>query len=330
MNKKYIAFSLIAVFFLSCKHIAKQKDKKLILKSNDGLIKAEQINLEDPYETKIDKLLKSAYINYKNNNFTKAIINYETAKIFNISLDFWHSHALAYCYLTVGNYKKSIDLLEKLIEDKPEIADSFVLLGFNFMRTGKIDLAIDNFNRALALETHSPRTYYYLGLAKKMKNSRYKLTEMISKAKREYIKILSKNPNDFETLLDFSYLFATSGDILSARNYLEKAKSALNISPEIEEITYQQSLAPYQNPIWSFFYLNLIEGIILNKEKEPLKSNQSFLIALQNPPGGSKLDIAEIYYYISQNFTALKNTSASSTAIKLAKELDPMVTSRLK
>ena len=251
--KNIILILTLCFLFPSCAHFKLDKKKKTpltLIESQDRLIKTEPIAITDTYDKKISKLLTTAYINYKNNNFSKAITNYETALIFSESLEFWDNYALAYCYLTVGNHEKSIAILEALIEDKPEIADSFVLLGFNYLRTKKNKLAIEQFNKALSLETHTPRTYYYLSLAMKNEDPNYNDSDLISKAKLEYNEILLKNPNDFETLLELSYLHANSADHQMAREYLTKAKTVLNLSPEVEEISYRQRLAPYQNPIW--------------------------------------------------------------------------------
>jgi tetratricopeptide (TPR) repeat protein len=299
-----------------------------MLTSIDGRIRAKRIKISDTYDTKVDKLLRSAYINYKNIDFKKAITNFETAKLIGGDLDFWHNYTLAYCYLTTGSYKKSKSILEDILDDKPELADTYVLLGFNYLKLNKINKAIEFFKKALSLETYSPKTYYFMSLAKKMKDPESDISELIAKAEKEYTDILIKNPNDFESIIEISNLYATFGDLKLARTHLEKAKSVLDISPEVEEIAYQQSQAPYQNPIWSSFYLNLIEGIILNKEGKFIASNQQFLIALQTPPSGSTLDVAEIYYYMNKNFHGLKKFDEAKKALSLARELDPMITKR--
>lgn len=322
---------LLSVLFLtySCSHFQTSKPA-YILGSRDGLTKTEQITLSDPYDKKITKLLSSAYINYKNNDFNKAIINYETARIFTADLDFWHSYALAYCYMNVGKYNESIKILENIINDKPEIANAYVILGFNYLRLGDTDKAIEQYNKALSLENYTPTTYYYLGIAHVMKDPKFNYKELVDKAKNEFSEILKKNPNDFETLLEYTYLFTLTGDLREAEEFLLKARNVINISPEVEELAYQQNLAPYQDPIWQHFYLNLIEGIILHKKRKYLESNHIFLVALQNPPSGSMLDIAEIYFYMSKNFKKLKNKTANTRALELAKAFDGMIEKRVR
>lgn len=327
MTKIKLLLAVSLIITTACKHTP--KTEPVAIQSADGRLKAKQIKISDPYGTKIDKLLKSAYINYKNIDFNKAITNFETAKLINNGdLDFWHDYTLAYCYMTTGKLLESRKILEQLIEDKPEIAESYVLLSYNFFKLKRLDSAIDFLNKAVSLETHAPTAYYYLSMYKKIKNPQVDVSPDIKKATEEYEKILVKNPHDFETLLEYTNFLTTFGELTKARVNLEKAKAILDISPEVEEITYQESLAPYQNPIWSSFYINMVEGIILNKEGHFLASNQLFLIALQTPPSGSKLDIAEIYFFMNRNFRELKNLNAANNALKMAVELDPTVTSR--
>jgi tetratricopeptide (TPR) repeat protein len=62
-----------------------------------------------------------------------------------------------------GDYRGAIPILTAYTKDHPNDADGLNLMGFSLRKTGQTDLALQYYNRALALMPNHPGVNEYLG-----------------------------------------------------------------------------------------------------------------------------------------------------------------------
>jgi tetratricopeptide (TPR) repeat protein len=84
-----------------------------------------------------------------------------------------------------GKYENAIKHLKKAVAIDPEYSDALNNLGVNFIYTNRAQLAIEQFNRLIAIDSHAPWPYYNLAVAFLMQN---KLTDA-ERAARHGLKV---------------------------------------------------------------------------------------------------------------------------------------------
>ena len=95
-----------------------------------------------------------------------------------------------------GDYKGAIPILTAYTKDHPNDADGLNLMGFSLRKTGQFDMALQYYNRALALNPKHPGVNEYLG-------ELYAETGHIDKA-RERLAVLQGSCGNCSQALDLS------------------------------------------------------------------------------------------------------------------------------
>ncbi len=72
---------------------------------------------------------------------------------------------IAKAFIDSGEFGASIPLLYDVIKIKNNYRDAWVMLGYSYLQTGKIEDAISAFKQAETLDPNKPQTLFFLGLA---------------------------------------------------------------------------------------------------------------------------------------------------------------------
>ncbi len=144
---------------------------------------------------------------------------------------------LGVSYAAEGMYRKGEkELLTALRSDDPPQFDIHLNLGSIYHKTGRMDTALKEYQKAAIIQPQDFRPRYGLGALYQQKGD----AEL---AIREYQKVIELNPNDFRTYHNLGLLYQNSGDYETAIRYHKKAlslnpayvKSAFNLGKIYEE-----------------------------------------------------------------------------------------------
>ena len=187
-------------------------------------------------------------------------------------------------YLAQGQVDAGIQKLQAEAQRYPDRADFFLMLGNTAVRTGRLDLAIENFNNLLAKVDPKSRSaadaYLRLGESYRRKGdlasgiaALHKASEIApndpvivgtlaltldgagrrDEAKRAYENVIKLNPNNAIALNNLAFLMAETGDDLNqALTYAQRAKQRL---PQLDEVS--DTLG------WIYLKKNLSEDAVL-------------------------------------------------------------------
>jgi tetratricopeptide (TPR) repeat protein len=187
-------------------------------------------------------------------------------------------------YLAQGRVDAGIQKLQAEAQKHPERSDFHLMLGNTAVRTGRLDLAIENFNKLVAKVDPKSRVaadaYLRLGESYRRKGdlasgiaALNKASEIVpndavivgtlaltldgagrrDEAKRAYEDVIKLNPNHAIALNNLAFLMAETGDDLNqALTYAQRAKQRL---PQIDEVS--DTLG------WIYLKKNLSEDAVL-------------------------------------------------------------------
>lgn len=132
---------------------------------------------------------------------------------------------LAGMFLNNQRTNEAIDLLKKYIKTYPKDAGLYVRLGDCYFSEKKLDLALLNYERALAIDSKYPRLSSKLGTV-------YGLMSRTLEAEKMYRIAVKANPRDVAALENLSVLLLSNG----------KAKEALQVIKNALELNSSESL----------------------------------------------------------------------------------------
>lgn len=89
---------------------------------------------------------------------------------------------LGKAFTEVGEYEAAIPILFKVIEEKNNYRDAWIVLGYAYLNSNKIIDAIDALDQARALDQEQPETLFFLGLAHFANNEIEKAISYLEKA----------------------------------------------------------------------------------------------------------------------------------------------------
>ncbi len=121
-----------------------------------------------------------------------------------------------------GNYKKAINLYEKIISIKPDHFYALHYLGVSYLQMGDFDIAIEFMEKALYLNSNDAGIYYNLGVA-------YQSKGILDKAIKAYLNSIKLNPKNTDAYVNVGIIFKETGRIDEAIDYYRKA---LYLNPE--------------------------------------------------------------------------------------------------
>lgn len=263
------------------------------------------------------KLMDRGFAYYWRGDFTRTIHQLESALLFEEqSEESWAKYILYYCYMATGQYYNALKLAEKLVKTRPHESLSYQQVGLAQLWLGKIQTAIQSFQRALEFETHSPLVYFYLGLAEEKKKKNKKRNQAFQKAEGEYKQILKTNPSDFDANYELASLYLYwNKNINETTRLVESAKQSILRNSE-------ETLAP-EKSVYLKYYLPRLEGILHHRQNKSKESQNILFNSLSNAPSGVRSDLAEIYLYIGKNYSKLGEMESASSFLEKAKTMDP-------
>lgn len=130
--------------------------------------------------------------------------------------------------LNQGQTDQAQVLLDRILRDG-DSAETQLLLGASKMRARQFDTAVENLKRAVELNPNLPAVHAYYGRALKASGD-------APGAMREFRAELARNPYDFTSNLELSFLLKEDGTIDEAKKFLD---AALRVRPEDPAALYQ-------------------------------------------------------------------------------------------
>ena len=115
-------------------------------------------------------------------------------------------------------YEDAIPLLESGVQIAPQRADLVAALGESYFMAGKVDKAIEQFNKLVNLE-HSARSYSFLGLS-------YRNLGRFDEAKQYFEKGLALDPRNTSCLFNLGFIAERQGQPSTADSYFQKVLAA--------------------------------------------------------------------------------------------------------
>ncbi|OGQ17526.1 MAG: hypothetical protein A3B70_02795 [Deltaproteobacteria bacterium RIFCSPHIGHO2_02_FULL_40_11] len=277
---------------------------------------AKEIERAQTLEKKIDVLYDQAYDAYLAGDYEKALTAYESAKLLNSEkMLFWRKLALSYCYLATGRYGEAEKLSFSMIQEKPESWEPYMNVAMAFLWQGKAKQAIEYFLKAQEFEAAGPSVHLYSGIAYDLLKNHKKAADHFLQAQTEYQAIIKNNPHDEQAYMELSYLY-----LYRKQNLEEVAGYLTEVRKMIEASDH-----PEKKELWVNFYIPHLEGMLYHQQKRYQDSILAFSSAMEYAPTGIKLDLAEIYFYLGQNYIALNENPKAIEFFKKAAGLDKLV-----
>ena len=142
--------------------------------------------------------------------------------------DYDASYTLGLAYLKgrqLAPAKRIYDQMLKQLGDRPQL---HVLFGRSYRETGFLAEAIEEFKRAIALDSHFPRVHYYLGLTSLLKDGPAALDSAAEEFKIE----LASHPDEFFANYYLGIIFITQRKWDLAIGLLESAARIQSNNPD--------------------------------------------------------------------------------------------------
>jgi tetratricopeptide (TPR) repeat protein len=121
-------------------------------------------------------------------------------------------------------FEDAIPLLESGVKIAPQRTDLVAALGESYFMAGKVDKAIEQFNKLVDLE-HSARSYSFLGLS-------YRNLGRFDEAKQYFEKGIALDPRSTSCLFNLGFIAERQGDPAVAENYFQKV---LTLNPDFAD-----------------------------------------------------------------------------------------------
>jgi tetratricopeptide (TPR) repeat protein len=131
---------------------------------------------------------------------------------------------MAQVSMSQNYFEDAIPLLESGLQVAPLRADLRAALGESYFMAGKVDKAIEEFNKLLELE-HSARSYAFLGLS-------YRNLGRFDEAKQNFEQGLKLDPKNTSCLFNLGFIFERQGVSTSAEAMFQQA---LRYNPEFPD-----------------------------------------------------------------------------------------------
>ncbi len=133
-------------------------------------------------------------------------------------------YQMAQVSMSQSYFEDAIPLLEDGLKVAPNRADMLAALGESYFMAGKVDKAIDEFNKLVAVEG-SARSYAFLGLS-------YRNLGRFDEAKSYFDKGLKLDPKNTLCLYNLGFIAERQGNSAGAESYFQQA---LAINPNFPE-----------------------------------------------------------------------------------------------
>ncbi len=131
---------------------------------------------------------------------------------------------MAHVSMSQNYYEDAIPLLQSGLQIAPQRADLLAALGESYFMAGKVEKAIDQFNRLLEID-HSARSFAFLGLS-------YRNLGRFNEAKQYFQQGLTLDPQNSMCLFNMGFILERQGDAAGAESYFQQA---LQSNPEFPD-----------------------------------------------------------------------------------------------
>jgi len=236
---------------------------------------------------------------YRRGDYAKAIFYLEAGLVLETAAPPpWPRFLLYSSYLSVGDYPNALALATALVNEKPLESLAYLQMGLAQLWSANAKGAVKSFAKALEFESHSPRVWFYKGLAHRQLKQTREMDRAFGEAEKEYRQILNTNPKDFTASYEYASLLLFLDKEVERAGLLLKNCSE-NVNQNAKE-DLSQDVALYKN-----YYLPFADGILMFRRNDYKASITSLFRALDQAPSGVRADRAEIYYYLGQNYLRL-------------------------
>ncbi|MEK6282378.1 MAG: tetratricopeptide repeat protein [Acidobacteriota bacterium] len=229
-------------------------------------------------------------------NFEKATAELEHALKLSPN-DYDVAYTLGLAHLKQQKIQLAKDIYDRMIQRLGNRAQLRVLIGRAYRETGFLSEAIDEFQKALALDSHFPRVHYYLGLTYLLKGGVDKLGQA-----QEHFRIeLANHPDEFFAHYYLGIAATVERNWTGALGYLQKASQLQSNNPD-----------PY------FFMGQAFQG--LNRNAEAVEAFKK-TIALDPGVKHNDYQVTNAHYRLGQVLMKMGFTAEGEQELKIAADL---------
>jgi tetratricopeptide (TPR) repeat protein len=205
--------------------------------------------------------------------------------------------------LGAKNYNEAISLYKQYLTRNSDSAIGHSKLGFAYLKTGRLDEAVAEFQNALKIEPGEPYSTYYLGLAWLNKENYEKAIETWQGYRNSSKPLLEEEIKRQLTLLQISYSHKAAAKALAEEKKLAALKPDLNtvavcyyqdLSPDKSLRAFQKGLASMvTTDLSKVKSLRVVERVRLQALLEEMKLGQTGIVDPKTAPRVGKLLGAE-------------------------------------
>ena len=185
---------------------------------------AESVLQKDPQVARARKLLGKIYL--VDGDLARSIDELKAG--LTIQPDFETAYSLAINYLQSQRLNEASELFDRILAVEGPSAALHVLFGRGYRETGFLELAIREFNKAIAIDSKFPRAHYYLGYAYliQLEETAY------PQARAAFEEELKIQPDDYLSLLYLGIITVNQRAFAGAAPLLEHA---IRVRPDAPE-----------------------------------------------------------------------------------------------
>jgi len=198
-----------------------------------------------------------------------------------------------------GNYGVAIPMLKAELAKNPNSAEVRGRLGYAYLKTGKLDMAVDEFNRALEIQPGDAYSVLYLGMAYLYKNERGKAIKVWQGYRDSKKPLVEEEIKRQLTLLQI----AESQELAKRALAEEKKLMAQKGDPKTIAVCYYDDLSPdkslraFQKGLTAMIIVNLskvqsvkvVERVRLQALLREMKLGQTGIVDQRTAPKVGKL-----------------------------------------
>lgn len=257
-----------------------------------GIETAQKLLDFDPFNQDARRLLGKIYLMQKNYpEAAKALKDVNDLKE-----DAGTSYALALAYMNLGrleDVRKLFNRIPELVGDTPQV---HLMFGRAYREIKQVDLALEEFRQALALDPKLKRGHYYMGLT-------YLSAEAnpdVEKAMEEFKLEAAANPKEFPPQFFLGTIYARQRKFDDAVKYLNRATEL--------------------NPL--HFRARYLLGLVLSIAQRPEEAIPELKAALAlSDPTATGRDRADAQYQLGQALRRAGRMGEAQEALKIAQEM---------
>ena len=123
---------------------------------------------------------------------------------------------LSFTELQIGNINESLKTINQAISIKPDVAEYYLIRGFSHMKNEDYKIAIKDFEKAIDKDSNLKDAYFNAGVA-------YSKINELQKSVNYYNKVLGLDPNDNRAYTNLAYVKVDMNDYESALDEVNKS-----------------------------------------------------------------------------------------------------------